>query len=113
MADTGHLATPAGSLPGDGQSVTVVPVPGVYDVLVSLGAGTSDSDYSQWTNFWNGDGTEYRFCGLLGFGGKFWRANGRWYVNCYSEHETPERLALIAIADKQLARLKDAFDAFS
>jgi len=34
--------------------------------------------------------TEYRFIGSLGFGGKFWHANGRdgWYVTCYQEDNT-------------------------
>lgn len=43
--------------------------------------------------------TEWRFCGKLGFGGKFWR-NERmsappFYVNCYSEDRTPERDQII------------------
>jgi hypothetical protein len=29
--------------------------------------------------------TEWRFGGVLGFGGKFWNNSGRWYVNCYPE----------------------------
>lgn len=28
---------------------------------------------------------EYRFMGSLGLGGKFWNANGRWYVSAYPE----------------------------
>lgn len=28
---------------------------------------------------------EYRFMGMLGFGGKFWNYNGRWYVTAYPE----------------------------
>lgn len=52
--------------------------------------------------------TEYRFCGALGFGGKF-RNNGNRndtpYVDCYREHETPERLAMIEVANKRLAEL--------
>ncbi len=54
------------------------------------------------------DCREYRFMGLLGFGGKF-RNNGNWnntpHVDCYSEHETPERLAMIEAANKRLAKL--------
>ena len=39
---------------------------------------------------------EYRFCGNLGFGGKFWfNDDGEMYVTCYPEDETPERLAMI------------------
>jgi hypothetical protein len=50
--------------------------------------------------------TEYRFQGNLGFGGKFWNANGRWYVTCYSEDETPERQEMIRKANERLADLR-------
>lgn len=48
---------------------------------------------------------EYRFCGRLGFGGKFWRTNGKFYVNCYTEDETPLRLQIMATANERLANL--------
>lgn len=47
---------------------------------------------------------DYRFQGLLGFGGKFWNYDGRWYVTLYAEDETPERLAIV---EKVNALLKD------
>lgn len=51
---------------------------------------------------------EYRFMGALGFGGKF-RNNGNQnntpHVDCYPEHETPERLAMIERANARIARL--------
>lgn len=51
---------------------------------------------------------EWRFCGALGFGGKF-RNNGNHdntpYVDCYREDETPARLAMIEAANKRLAEL--------
>lgn len=51
---------------------------------------------------------EYRFMGSLGFGGKF-RNNGNNnnvpYVDCYSEHETPERLKMIDAANARLAEI--------
>lgn len=54
------------------------------------------------------DCREYRFCGALGFGGKF-RNNGNRdntpYVDCYSEHETPARLQMIEAANRRLAEL--------
>lgn len=60
--------------------------------------------------FWRAEGdhvcTEYRFQGYLGFGGKFWSANGRWYVTCYSEDETPERQEMIRKANERLAALR-------
>ena len=86
----------------------------IYDVLVEeCGANDDQSNRTQWDVFWSDHhrfNTEYRFIGALGFGGKFWRANGRWYVNCYRENETPERLAMIAAADKRLAALKAIYD---
>ncbi len=39
--------------------------------------------------------SEWRFCGLLGFGGKFRTDHDRVYVDCYPEDRTPERDALM------------------
>lgn len=47
---------------------------------------------------------EWRFMGALGFGGKF-RINHNKphpYVDCYREHETPERLEMIRRANERL-----------
>lgn len=49
---------------------------------------------------------EYRFQGLLGFGGKFWNANDKWYVTCYLEDATPWREDAIADANRALSKLK-------
>ena len=49
---------------------------------------------------------EWRFCGKLGFGGKFRvnnNRNGCPYIDCYQEDETPERRALIEITNAELA----------
>jgi hypothetical protein len=87
----------------------------VYDSLVRIcGATDSDSNRSQWEGFWLSEGTEYRFSGWLGFGGKFWRSGDRWYVSCYSEDETPIRKQRIEEANRVLALkrrrwLNDAF----
>ena len=43
---------------------------------------------------------EYRFCGALGFGGKFWNVGSSFYVNCYREDQTP--MILYAIAEANL-----------
>lgn len=81
----------------------------VYDILMrECGA----------TEFWRADFTyhqsgefcrEYRFQGALGFGGKFRRRHEgeqeRWYVDCYSEDETPARRAMIDRANAALATL--------
>ena len=45
---------------------------------------------------------EYRFMGLLGYGGKFWNNSGRWYVTCYSEDRNTERDAMIESANARL-----------
>lgn len=51
---------------------------------------------------------EWRFCGALGFGGKF-RNNGNNentpYVDCYREDETPARLEMIDAANRRLIEL--------
>lgn len=40
--------------------------------------------------------TEWRFQGVFGFGGKFWRRFDRTYcISCYPEEETPEKLQII------------------
>ena len=51
------------------------------------------------------DDLEYRFQGALGFGGKFRNHGYGWRVDCYSEDETPERLAMIESANAALAEL--------
>lgn len=83
----------------------------IYDVLVECcGASETERDsfvHQQATE----DIREWRFCGNLGFGGKFWRNNGRFYVSCYREDETPERLAMIAAADKRLAEIQTDWEA--
>lgn len=47
---------------------------------------------------------EYRFCGGLGFGGKLWRYDGRFYITCYPEDETPD---LRRIIDQTNQALRD------
>ena len=49
---------------------------------------------------------EYRFCGSLGFGGKFLNEGDRVpVVNCYLEDRTPEREAAILATNEALAVL--------
>lgn len=52
--------------------------------------------------------TEWRFCGSLGYGGKFWVKSWpefHFTVNCYREDETPERLAIIEAVNLKLKEL--------
>jgi len=61
-------------------------------------AGASRNEYDRHgfvIEAMSGKWTEWRFIGKLGHGGKVWNNCGRVYVTCYSEDETPERLAII------------------
>ena len=49
--------------------------------------------------------TEYRFCGSLGFGGKFWN-NNAFYVTCYKEDETPDKTKIILEVNRLLALIE-------
>lgn len=51
---------------------------------------------------------EYRFIGSLGFGGKFWHNDGRFYVNCYPEDMTVPRAEAIKSANEKLAAVYSA-----
>jgi hypothetical protein len=51
------------------------------------------------------DITEYRFCGNLGFGGKFWP--NKFEVNCYQEDENEERRTAMEKANGRLVALKE------
>ena len=53
--------------------------------------------------FMEENGREWRFQGSLGFGGKFWHNEGRWYISCYPEDSTREIKATI---EKVNAHLK-------
>jgi len=82
----------------------------VYDVLVEE-CQAYDENYER-ANFVQQQSEknhpmEWRFCGSLGFGGKFWRQSGELYVTCYKEDETPERLAAINKAKERLAKLAE------
>ncbi len=88
----------------------------IWQVLVDH-AGASDDPYDR-ANFIHSHAEsfvqEWRFIGTLGLGGKFRRTRGwqepdgrgRWYVDCYREDETPERLAVIEATNEALAELR-------
>lgn len=83
----------------------------VYDILVKLaGAIDDESNRAQFHHFWNerDQYREYRFIGLLGFGGKFWcdSRGGGWHVDCYSEDKTPYRKTVIQNTNSALATLE-------
>jgi len=53
---------------------------------------------------------EYRFCGALGFGGKFWINDGRIYVNCYPEDQRKKEKDMIEKANKRLAEIQKKYN---
>jgi hypothetical protein len=82
----------------------------VYDVLVEH-AGEQEDEYSremfvdaQVSDFQ----PEYRFMGVLGFGGKFRRRtfNDEWYVDCYPENLNKERKVIIQKTNEALVALR-------
>lgn len=82
----------------------------IYKILVELaGAGDYRDQRDMFNNWFGGQyqdfSREFRFQGNLGFGGKFWRNDGRFYVNCYREDETPERLETIERTNEALSSL--------
>jgi hypothetical protein len=66
----------------------------IYDLLVSIG-GAVESYRQQFIllHMETPSCREWRFMGHLGFGGKYRSQTNK--VDCYSEDETPERLAII------------------
>jgi len=83
----------------------------VYDILV-LECGAKEDEREHFIQVQTSEQVqEWRFCGRLGFGGKFWRQGSGWatkeqmYVDCYQEDETPERTAMIDAANARLKAL--------
>jgi hypothetical protein len=77
----------------------------IYDILVKT-CGAREADRAEFV-LAQTDGvvTEWRFCGHLGFGGKFWRNGGRIYVSCYPEDMSPKRKEILSAANIALATL--------
>lgn len=74
----------------------------VYDILVTH-AGAPEGMRDNFVYHW-GTSDEYRFGGLLGFGGKFWYPNFK--VNCYSEDLTPGRQIIIDEVNRLLQEIE-------
>jgi len=81
----------------------------VYDLLVQhAGAMNGPHDKESFVRAFTQveyKATEYRCCHALGFGGKFWRNAGRFYVSCYPEDRSIDRDATIARINKLLEDL--------
>lgn len=86
----------------------------IFDVLVDICGAYEGDMLSERNNFIyhfckENPPKEWRFGGKLGFGGKL-RYNYNinksfFYVDCYPEDETKERLAIIKIANKKLKEI--------
>jgi hypothetical protein len=84
----------------------------VYQVLVQhCGAPADEASAASFIHYFTkpNPGSEYRFVGSLGFGGKF--RFPRFTVDCYPEHETAARLAAIRVANEHLSPLVREFAA--
>jgi hypothetical protein len=82
----------------------------LYDVVVAI-AGAPENLREQWLHYATAEGShfgglEFRFQGKLGFGGKLvydgFRAA---YVNCYEEHRSPAKDAIMAATNIALAKV--------
>lgn len=78
----------------------------VYAVLVELG-GANPANEADFIHHYatNPEACEWRFMGHFGYGGKFYRTLGHYYVNCYVDDHTPATLALLAKMDEQIGAL--------
>lgn len=79
----------------------------VYSILVNIGGASESMRGSFVQNHTDTEYpcTEWRFCGHLGYGGKYRRKTNK--VDCYSEDETPKRIALIRELNDALAKLSN------
>jgi|HubBroStandDraft_5_1064220.scaffolds.fasta_scaffold26428_6 hypothetical protein len=50
-------------------------------------------------------GSEWRFCGWLGFGGKLYSNSQGVYVDCYAEEKSPLAVFAIKIANERITDL--------
>jgi len=79
----------------------------IYDILVKY-AGAKDCEHEKYSfaHSIDKEGTEeYRFCGVFGFGGKYWpRIN---FVTYYIENETQKIKDAAELTNQKLKELKD------
>jgi len=77
----------------------------IYGLLVSIGGAIETDRYNFIYHHTESKYvcSEWRFCGKLGFGGKYRSGYNR--VDCYREDETPERIKIIEELNKELSKL--------
>lgn len=84
-----------------------------WDILVEHAGASKDPDnranfvqaYTTWGKNESYSATEWRFGGYLGFGGKFWRTAGRYYISCYSEDKKAKQTKIIEKVNSLLSGL--------
>lgn len=76
----------------------------IFDILVAE-CGAIISDRYTFVHYVTHDGTEYRFQGVFGFGGKF--RPKTMSIDYYPEDQTAERDQIQAKVNKKLAELGD------
>lgn len=96
----------------DGQPLTEEQAYEVWAILERL-AGASEGARSSFVHHQTEGCTEFRFQGWLGFGGKFWNANDRWYVTAYPESVTPQREQVIGVTNAALDGLRASYEALA
>ncbi len=74
----------------------------VFDILVMDG-GANERDRDEFVSYCLESGSEYRFMGKFGFGGKYRGATNQ--IDYYSETATPELDALQAEINLKLSQL--------
>lgn len=90
-----------------GTSLTETEAVVVYDLLVEkcrVNFRDREGFVLHHTKITNGS-SEWRFRGLLGFGGKFYATAFRWYVSNYVEDGGPEESLLIAETNRTLQEM--------
>lgn len=75
----------------------------IFTILVEhAGAQEDQRELFVWAITLN-EAREYRFQGLLGFGGKvYWTTTTAPHISCYEEERTPARVAVIADVNARL-----------
>lgn len=79
----------------------------IYDILIEhVGASPSKDQRETFIDYFlERRAVEWRFCGNLGFGGKFYRLYQHYYVSYYPEDQTPERDSAIAKVNELLKEI--------
>lgn len=79
----------------------------IYDILIEKCRASADekSSFVHAHTERPHTATEWRFCGMLGFGGKFRNHYDRLYVDCYPENEDPETLSIMAETNEAIFNL--------